>query len=318
MALFSDWTTLISAFFLLITGTVLLGEWAKKYKESFFYWGFGLLVWGASLVMRFFIDTGILQSTYTVSFIFHYLFGLAFVFFLLYGTLILILKKSHANKISIIYFIAFFFVNSIMGGLSKNEAALSVWHNVLFITPPALVLGIYFFYYYKKLKKIEIMALYSFWILFAILAYIYTFIFALGIASPESLRIWNIGNNITIIMLSLTYFLLIFGQKETWHAITQIAEYKIDETLLEFFQENFFERAEEIIKQEMQRINISKLNTASKVEREVFVENCIRFHFSKIASLQRQEIIRARLLSLLGVRIDSSEDKDYGINLVRM
>lgn len=314
----SDLAGLVSAVCLILVGIILLREWSRNYKESVFYWGFGLCVWGASRTASFLSGSSAIAQTHITSFIHHYLHGLAFVFFLLYGTLILVLKKKQANTISLIYFLAFFIINSIMGGVAKSEIAFSIWHNVLFITPPALVLGVYFYYYYRKLKKREIWVMYNLWVLFAIVAYTYTFLFAIGKATEGALSAWKIADSITIILISSAYLFISIKEKETWHAITKTTEIVIDERLKSFFEDYFFENSENIIKMEMERLNISKLITSSRNERSEFIENCIKYHFSKIASLQKQEIIRAKLLSILGVRIDSGEGKDLGMNISRM
>ncbi len=137
---------LLSGLFLVLVGIIFLKRWNTTYKESLFYWGFGLLLWGFSKIIEFSFAIELISRGPTSVFIMHYLMDLAFVFFLLYGTLRLILKKRQANIITSTYFVIFFFTSALLGGLTNNGVLLNVWHNILFITPPSLVSGVYYFY----------------------------------------------------------------------------------------------------------------------------------------------------------------------------
>lgn len=304
----------VSAVLLVVIGVILLNHWKRQLTESLFYWGFGLLLWGISLVLEYLLLTQLLSSTPTLLFIRHYLQDLAFVFFILYGTLLLVLKKKHANLITGGYFLVFFLVTIVLGGITDNRTTLSVWHNILFITPTALVSGIYYFYYHRKLRKAITFVIYNMWILFAILAYLYTFMVSVGLVSESALDGRQIASSVVVSLLAISYLLLILKEHETWQSLTQAVPYVISDQLKAFFEEHFFDRAELIIKTEMDHLNLSNLESASRLERRNFIENCLANHFSKIMSLQRQEIVRAKLLSILGVRLDSSEGKNLGYN----
>ena len=313
-----DIAILLAAISLISVGIVLLRKWNQQYKESFFYWGFGLCLWGAGLLMDVLYAISILPTNATTLFIRNYLVGLAFVFFLLYGTLLFILKKRQANLTVGVYFFVFFIVNVIINSSTDSVVVLSVWHNILFITPPSLVFGVYYYYHYRNLKKGKIWMIYNLWILFAIIAFAYTFLYSIGLATELALMIWSLIYSVIVILLTITYLLLMFTETHVWHKITKSLDYVIDDDLKRFFEDYFFDQAGDIIKEEMERIGVTKLRAATRFQRMTFIDNCVKNQFSRLLSVQRQEIIRAKLLSILGVRMDSSITDDYGVDLVRM
>ncbi|RJQ18122.1 hypothetical protein C4573_00165 [Candidatus Woesearchaeota archaeon] len=308
----------ISAIFLIYIGSRILKSWEKNYREALFYWGFGLMVWGAAMAMQSLLTAEIIPSTKTLLFIRFHLEGIAFVFFLLYGTLMLILKKKQATAITLTYYL-FFFVSSIfLVGTLKNITAVSVWHNVLFITPPSLLFGFYYFYYYKLLKTTKIFSLYNLWIFFAVLAYMYTFTFAFGLLESKLFSVWSILYNAVVLGICFSYLSLTSQANIAWNQITKPLDHIVDHGVLELFEKYFQEKGKDIIQELLAQTGIAELKTASKQQRTDFIEKALQNYFSDVISVQKQDIIRTQLIGLLGMSVEDSYWKSYNYSAVRM
>lgn len=299
--------------FLILIGIFILKRWYRNQKnETLFYWGYGLLLWGVSIILKSLMLLDILKSENIVLFIVYHIEGLAFCMFLFYGTAALILKKKESIIITLSYYLILFIVQVYLLLKIGNVVLFYVWNNIIILTPITLVLTLHFFNYYRKLGNTEILLVSISWSILAVINFFYTAIYRISLTTYNTA--WNVAYSFAILLLCISYFFLLRMKRESWDIIVSPLHYITNDKL--FAAINLYydkQRTSEIIEEMMAAFEIKDLQTASPQKKIDFVDELTRKYFAQLFSLQRLEIFKSELIGILNVDIRrySSDEELY-------
>jgi hypothetical protein len=260
-----------------------------------------LFLWGLAILIQLLLFIGVFKQTNILIFIIHHVEGIAFVIFFFYGTLSLLLTKKESIFISLCYYILLFIIQVYFLIKTQDMAKFYVWNNILFLTPVTVVLSIYFFRYYARLRHKRILYVAVAWLLITALNFVY-----IGIGKNTHIdynSVWNALYAVGIIILSGTFYLLVLDEL-SWNVITSPLHALINQKLVDAISLYYGkDNAPRIIAEVMTAQDIFDLQVVSYTKRMEFVNDLLTKYFAHLFSLQKLDIFRSELLGILNVDV---------------
>ncbi|MEM4260593.1 MAG: hypothetical protein QXG00_05125 [Candidatus Woesearchaeota archaeon] len=308
----------IASISLILIGILILQKWYKNQKkETLFYWGYGLLLWGISIFLKLLVILSLIRLDNMTIFVIYHIEGFSFCIFLFYGTTSLVLKKRESTVLTLLYYIMIFCVQIYLLLKLRNTTLFYVWNNIIVLTPITLLLTIYFFKYFRKLGNTEIFFVSISWTLLTVINFFYTIIYRISLATHNDS--WNLIYSLCIIFICTSYFFLLKIKRESWDVIVSPSHYIINDKL--FAAINLYydkQKTTQIIEELMAAFEIKDLQTASPQKKIDFVDELVKKYFAQLFSLQKLEIFRSELLSILNVDIRRFSSDEASFELGRI
>ncbi len=299
---------------LIISGLSLL---KNKDNITIKLWGYGLIVWAASVLLSIFafMDSDIGRGIYLIM---RLTMGMTFVLLLFRGTLNLLLPIRQTNALTIIYAIIVItldFTINILDGTQYDNIAI---HSIYVGMPMGIVFFSYFYTYYLKLKDKNILFLSIAWGSF--------FTIELMHILSNSLRILFLERTFMILSAMSTFAIAMsFNNmrktEESWHLVTTPKSYVVDTNFLQFMNSEFHMDTKQIIGDELNKHNVTSIYELGPKEIENFIEKLLNNNFGQI-SPERKSNIKTRIIELLGLRLPSIQDlseddeKEYHVSSI--